>query len=163
MKCKDIERLLIDSSEEDLSAEKLAEIKQHVLVCAKCAHFQKNLKKVRNYIKEMTVPVPSDELVRKIHSACIDKMSNLNAVEKRTSGQNHLKSIPAYMWAALICLIILTVIWIIPLLRDFKLNETLSHQTIIVLSLMIQNAVMLLFSPILIRRYRTKNRTLGFF
>lgn len=161
MKCKEIERLVINLSEEDLSEEEFSEIEQHVLDCAKCARFQDDLKKIRIYLKKMTLPVPSPELVRQTQSMCHAKIRILHEAYMKTVGQNRLKSIPKYLWAALISLIVLTIMWMFPLLRDLKLGQTLSFQAGVVFALMIQNAVMLFFAPILIRRYRLKNQELG--
>ena len=46
MPCQDIERLIIFSSEEDLSVEELSEIKQHVSECSRCVRFQEDLGKI---------------------------------------------------------------------------------------------------------------------
>lgn len=161
MKCKDIERLVIDSSEEDLSAEELSEIEEHVLHCAKCARFQDDLKKIRICLKEMTIRVPSAALIRRTQSICHTKMRTLHAADRRTAGQTNLISIPKYMWVALISLIVFTIIWMLPLLKDIRLNQTLSFETVVVFTIMIQNAVMLFFAPLLIRRYRLKNQGFG--
>ena len=54
MRCKDIERLIIDSSDEDLSAEELRAIEKHVAHCALCARFRDDLEKIRMGVK--TIP-----------------------------------------------------------------------------------------------------------
>jgi hypothetical protein len=47
-----------------------------------------------------------------------------------------------------------------PLLTEFNLEQPLSFQTVAVFFLMIQNAGMLFFAPVLIRKYRSTNRSL---
>jgi hypothetical protein len=69
--------------------------------------------------------------------------------------------IPKYIWAALASLTTLTVILLSLLLTEFNLERPLSFQTVVVLFLMIQNAGMLFFAPVLIRKYRSTNRSLG--
>jgi hypothetical protein len=66
------------------------------------------------------------------------------------------QSIPFSIKAAFISLIVLTVIWTVPLLRELKLEESLSVAAIILMSLIFQNTVMLIFSPLLLRRLRMK-------
>lgn len=161
MKCKDIERLIVDSPEEELSPEKLSEIEFHVSECARCAGFQEDLKKIRLCFKEMTLPVPSAELVKQTQLLCHAKMRTLQASGRKNDVQALLTRIPKLIWVSLFSLIALTLIWIFPLFEDFKLDQPPSFQTIAVLFLVIQNAAMLFFAPILIRNYRVKNHDVG--
>ena len=157
MKCKDIERLIADSSEEELSPEKLSEIEFHVSECARCTRFQEDLKKIRLCFKGMTLPVPSAELVRQTQLLCHAKMRTLHVAGRKNDVQALVTRIPKYIWVSLFSLIALTLIWIFPLFEDLKLDQPPSFQTIAVLFLVIQNAAMLFFAPILIRNYRVKN------
>ncbi len=70
-------------------------------------------------------------------------------------------SIPAYIWLALVSLVVLTVILILPLLKELAAEEILSLQAIVTLSLMIQNAVMLFFSPLILRKFRGRSHYLN--
>ena len=152
MKCKDIERLIIESSERDLSEEELTQIKQHVSGCIQCARFQDDLEEIRIHLKKMKEPFPSVELVKQTQLMCQAQM--------RAPRQIRSTPIPAFIWTAFIFLIVLTVILILPLSKDLILDQTLSLPTVVVLALMIQNAVMLCFSPLLLRKYRSKNQGL---
>jgi len=161
MKCKDIERLIIYSSGEDLSSEELSEIEQHVSECSKCVRFKEELEKIRLCLEEMPTLEPPAKLAKKTQLMCHARMKTLPLHAKRNAAQAILIRIPKPIWIALFSLVVLTVIWIFSLLEDFKLDQPLSFQTMAVLFLMIQNAAMLLFAPILIRKYRVKTQDFG--
>ncbi len=160
MKCKDIEHLVIESSENERSAEDLSRIKQHILHCSKCAQLEDDLKKIRIFLKKTTASTPSEKLVMKTQLMCHTEIQALKAGVNKISALSSSRSIPKYIWAALGSLITLTVIFLSPLLTEFNLEQPLSFQTVAVLFLMIQNAGMLLFAPVLIRRHRSTNRSL---
>lgn len=160
MKCKDIERLIIYSSEEDLSSKELSEIEQHVSECSRCVRFQEELEKIRLCLEEMPTLEPPTELAKQTQLMCHAKLETLPVHAKKNAGQALLTRIPKPIWIALFSLIALTLIWTFSLVEDFKIGQPLSFQTIAVLFLMIQNAAMLFFAPILIRMYRVKNQGL---
>lgn len=160
MKCKDIERLVIESSKDELSAEDLSRIKQHILYCSKCAQLEDDLKKIRIFLKKTAPPSPPVELVRQTQLMCHTEINAFKAGIKKFSGLSSSRLIPKYIWAALVSLITLTVILFSPLLTEFNLEQPLSFQAVVVLFLMIQNAGMLFFTPVLIRKYRSTNRSL---
>jgi anti-sigma factor RsiW len=160
MKCKDIEHLVIESSKDELSAEDLSRIKQHILHCSKCAQLEDDLKKIRIFLKKTAPPSPPVELVRQTQLMCHTEINAFKAGVKKFPGLSSSRLIPKYMWAALIMLITLTVILFSPLLTEFNLEQPLSFQAVVVLFLMIQNAGMLFFAPVLIRKYRSTNRSL---
>ncbi len=160
MKCKNIERLVIESSEDELSVEDLSLIKQHILHCSKCAQLEDDLKKIRVFLKKTALPATPAELVRQTQLMCHTEIKALKAGVEKFSGLYSSRLIPKYIWAALIGLITLTMIFLSPLLTEFNLELPLSFQTVVVLFLMIQNAGMLFFAPVLIRKYRSANRSL---
>ena len=160
MKCKDIERLVIESSKDELSAEDLSRIKQHIQHCSKCKHLEDDLKKIRVFLKNTVMLTPPAELVRQTQLMCHTEIKALKAGVKKFSGLSSSRLIPKYIWAALVSLITLTVILLSPLLTEFNLEQPLSFQTVVMFFLIIQNAGMLFFAPVLIRKYRSTNRSL---
>lgn len=160
MKCKDIERLIIYSSEEDLSSEELSEIEHHVSECSRCVRFREDLGKIRLCLEEMTILNPPTELAKQTQLMCHAKMKTLPVHAKRNATQALLTRIPKPIWIALFSLVALTLIGTFSLVEDFKIGQPLSFQTTAFLFLMIQNAAMLFFAPILIRKYRVKNQDL---
>jgi anti-sigma factor RsiW len=158
MKCKDIERLIIDFKEEELSAEELSAVEEHVERCARCASLRGDLGKIRVYLKRMPRPVLSAELAARTQSMCQVELGSRLLSKAKTNARNHPRSIPKLIWAALFSLTILTSILVLVLLKDFDLKLPLSPQTVVVLTLMVQNAGMLFFAPIMIRKFSSDNK-----
>jgi len=156
MRCKDIERLIIDSSDEDLSSEKLSTIEKHVAHCALCARFRDDLEEIRMGIKVMPKPVLPPDLAQKTRLRCHAEISQQPAAATKIAGLAPSEPIPKFVWAALLPLIFLTVFVIVPVFKEIRLDQTLTFTSVVALTIIIQNAVMLLFAPILIRRYRWK-------
>ena len=160
MKCKDIERLVIESSKDEWSTEELSQIKQHTQHCLKCARLEDDLKKIRIFLTKKADSAPPDELVRKTRLMCHAEIKAVKAGVTKISRLSSYRLVPKHIWAALVSLILLTVVLLTTLLTDFNLEPPLSFQTIVVLFLMIQNAGMLFFAPVLIRKYRSTSRDL---
>lgn len=157
MKCKEIQQWLIDLSE-GLEEDRLSQIEEHVAQCAKCARFEEELKKIRLVIKKTKTPAPSEDVFRRTQLMCHAAIKMSRSAESGFLGRIKAASIPAYIWLVFALLIVLTVIVILPFLKEWASDEPLSLQAVVTLSLMIQNAVMLFLSPILIRKYRMKNQ-----
>ena len=158
MRCKDIERLIIDSSDEDLSAEELRTIEKHVARCALCARFQDDLEKIRMGVKTIPQPALPPDLAQKTRLRCHTELSQQPAATARIGKLIPSDPIPKYVWAALLPLIFFTVILIVPIFKEIRLDQTLTFASVVALTIIIQNAVMLLFAPILIRRRRWKKK-----
>jgi len=154
MRCKDIERLIIDSSDEDLSLEELSAIEEHVGHCALCARFQDDLEKIRIGVKTMPQPVLPPYLAQKTRRRCQAEISQQPAAATKIAKLIPSDPIPKYVWAVLLPLILLTVFVLAPTLKEIRLDQTLTFASAAALTIIIQNAVMLLFAPILIRRRR---------
>jgi len=158
MSCKDIERLIIDSSDKDLSLEELDVLEQHMAFCTNCSRFRENLEKIRVSIKTIPQPTPSPDLVEKTRAKCQAELRTKTADNAGICLKTHAEPIPKYALPVLFSLILLTAFIIAPMLKNIKLDQSLTFPTIVVLTLLIQNAAMLFFSPILIRKYRWKKR-----
>lgn len=158
MRCKDIERLIIDSSDEELNLEELKTIEKHVAHCAQCARFKDELEKIQISIKKMPSPVPEPDLVQRTRERCYAEMSPQQAKDTRITPPLALHPVPKSIWAALISLILLTVLFITPAFKETIEEQTLSFSSLVILTLIIQNAVMLVLTPILLRRYRWKKQ-----
>jgi anti-sigma factor RsiW len=156
MQCKDIERLIIVSSEEELSPEESKVMEQHLEHCAHCARLRDELEKIRLGIATMPKPVLPPDIAQKTWQRCLDEMRLQPAPTKRVFSRIGSYPIPKYVWAALVPLIIFTVLLIAPVIKEIRLDESLTFESAAALALLIQNAAMLFFAPILIRRYRSK-------
>lgn len=160
MRCKNIECLIIDSSEKELSPREKLSIEKHTLDCEACSHFQDDWEKIRLSSKKIRIPVLPAELEKKTRLICQAETSANLKKQKRFSPHLRSGAVSKPLWAALIILIGLTMIFLFPLAKDFRLDQTMSFQTVIALTLILQNAAMLIFSPIVIRKYRSQNHDL---
>jgi anti-sigma factor RsiW len=156
MQCKDIERLIIVSSEEELSPEESKAVEQHLEHCAHCARLRDDLEKIRLGITTMPKPLLPPDLAQKTRQRCLDEIRLQPALAKRVFSRIRSYPIPKYVWASLVPLIIFTVLLIAPVIKEIRLEESLTFESAAALALLIQNAAMLFFAPILIRRYRSK-------
>jgi hypothetical protein len=159
MSCKDIEQLIIDSSDKDLSLEELDIIEQHVAFCTNSARFREDLDKIRASIKTIPQTVPSPDLVENTRVRCQAELRSKAAADIGISPKTHAEPMPKYVLPVLFSLILLTAFIIAPMLKSIKLDQPLTFSTVAVLTLLIQNAAMLFFSPIIIRKYRWKKRS----
>jgi len=161
MKCKDVERWFVAVSEESPEEDKLAQVEEHVAHCAECICFEEDLKKIRLLIQKTKAPVPSEELIDRTRLMCHAAMKTPHSTEIGFISRIKAASIPAYIWLALVFLVVLTVILMLPLLKELAAEDILSLQAVVTLSLMIQNAVMLFFAPLILRKFRGKSHRLN--
>ncbi|MGD8534217.1 MAG: zf-HC2 domain-containing protein [Candidatus Aminicenantes bacterium] len=163
MQCKDIERLIIVSSEEELSPEESRAVEQHLEHCAHCASLRDDLEKIRLGITTMPKPVLPLDLAQKTRERCLDEMRLQPASAKRVFSRFRSYPVPTYVWAALIPLVILTVLLVAPVIKEIRLDKSLTFESAAALTLLIQNAAMLFFAPILIRKYRSQRKNMNGF
>jgi len=160
MRCKDIERLIIESPDEDLSQEELGAIEKHVARCAFCARFQDEFEKIRTGVKTIPQPILPPDLAQKTRLRCQAEISRQSAAATKIAKLIPSDPVPKYVWAALFPLILLTVFVLAPTLKEIRLDQTLTFTSAAALTIIIQNAAMLLFAPILIRRHRWKKHVI---
>ena len=160
MKCKDVERLILDMSEGEENKYKIEEIKHHISHCSKCATLEDDLKNIRDYLLKMPFPIPAEEFFEKTRALCNSEIGKISLPEKRLIRP----PIPKYIWAAFSTLLILTGVLMLPLGIEISVEEPLSFQTIGVLIILVRNLVMLFFAPVLIHkiRFRKKDFVNGF-
>ena len=162
MKCKDIERKIIESSEGLQDSEPLNAIQLHVEHCPKCSHLKEDVESLRILLQRRAEPVLPEDLDKTTYQKCLSEIQSLQKNTQKVKFRQQMQSIPIHMKVAFISLLVVMGIWIFSFLKDFGSGggETLSMPIIFGLFLIIQNAMMLLFTPLLIRRFRSKkNKT----
>ncbi len=162
MRCKDIERLIMASSDEELSPEEVKIVEEHLADCAQCAQLRDDIKKIWMGVKAMPKPVLPPELAEKTRERCYAELKKQFEARKSTLRAS-ASPIPIFVWAVLIALTLLTMFITIPVISEIKLDESLTFKSAAVLTLVIQNAVMLFFAPVLIRKYRSKKQDISGF
>lgn len=161
MRCQDIERLIIDASERGLSQEEIRAIEDHTSSCAKCARFREELASIRACLRNSSRPALPDEFARKTQELCYAEMEPLRGAAQKLEPRIRNHSIPKLIWASLFSLIVITGFLLLPLIRDIELEKTFSFPAVVVLFLIIQNAAMLFFAPVILRKFRSQNHHLG--
>ncbi|NIM89774.1 MAG: hypothetical protein GTO17_02375 [Candidatus Aminicenantes bacterium] len=159
MRCQDIERLIIEYSERKLSQEELGAIEEHLAQCTACTCFEKDFKNIRISLQKMSPLTPPSELERRIRDMCQEELSSRLAAEKQRVSLTHPSHVPWIIWVALVSLIVLTALLLVSLFKNIGLNQPLSFGDAFILAVILQNAVMLFFAPVIIRKYQTQSRS----
>ena len=140
MRCKDIERLIVNASEGGVNQEELRAIEDHVSSCEQCARLHEELEGIRVCLRNSSKPVLPDELVKKTQELCYREMESLRGAPQKSERRIRNHSIPKLIWAAITSLIVITGFLLLPLIRDIELEQTFSFPAVVVLFLIIQNA-----------------------
>lgn len=153
MKCKDIKGKIIASSERLSASKQFHEIHSHVEDCSDCFHLKEDVESLRSLLLRSAPLVLPKELDKNTYLKCRKELHSLQMGERTTKIQQHLQSIPLYMKLVFMALLVLTGVWVVPFFKDFGFSgETLSASTIIGLFWIIQNVMILLLAPLLLRR-----------
>lgn len=151
MQCKDIECMIIDSTERDLSPEERQTLEKHTEGCASCAGFRDDLDRMRLCLSgRMGLCLPS-ELDEETLRRCREEIRAPKPPSKKRVSVN-AGGVPKLIWAALAALIVLTVLFLVPLGREIKAGQAISPLSAFVLMLIFQNVVMGILAPVLLQR-----------
>jgi len=145
---------MLESGERELLREEKLALEEHLESCPGCTAFQSFRGSLRRQLREATGPVLSDELSDSVRLRC---RAELDSLARTRAGQDFRKNpaaVPWPIWAALLVLTGLTVVFLIPGLEQFRRSEELTLGTALVLLVILQNALMLFFAPLLMRRGR---------
>jgi len=151
----------MEASERGLSEEELNAVEGHVSSCPRCARFQEELEGIRVCLRNSSKPVLPDDLARKTRDLCYAEIASLRSAPQKAERSERSRSIPKLIWAAIASLIVITGFLLFPLMRDIELEETFSFPALVVLFLIIQNAAMLFFTPVILKKFRSHNHPLG--
>jgi anti-sigma factor RsiW len=155
MRCRDFERLIIDSKERELLREERIALEKHLEGCAACARFRTFWEGFQKAgLRQSPGPELSSELSEKTRLRC---RAELDSPAARPSARESGARPAAPPWpilAALLVLTGLTVIFLVPGVEAFFKTQKVTVETVLAFFLFLQNAVMLLFTPVLLRRGR---------
>ena len=150
MKCKDIRHWLMDGKGE--SRVLPAQIQNHLSSCSSCARFWENLSFVQKQMDLLPAAALPPELREETHQLCRSVLEGLEDAAP-ASGFNRA-GLPKIIWAAVFLLLGLTAGIVTTLFTDLNLSEGLTPKSTLIVTIMIQNAVMLFFAPVLLRRHQ---------
>jgi hypothetical protein len=161
MRCQDIERLIVDASGGGLNQEEVGAIEAHISSCEKCARLYEELEGIRVCLRNSSKPELPDALAQKTQELCYAEIESLRHALHEAERRIRNHSIPKLIWAAIASLIVITGFLSFPLIRDIELEQSFSFPAVVVLFLIVQNAAMLFFTPVILRKFRSQNHHLG--
>jgi len=154
MKCKQAEKLIIELFESGLDPAIKAELDAHVLDCTKCASFREKLHKIHQAMGAIKHPDPSEILLDRTMALCHDELIKQDKIYVVEKYHPEAVRVPKFVWYAFGMLLILTVAWAIPVLKEVVKSQVITRQAIMVFTVIVQNLMMLIFSPVLLRKLK---------
>jgi hypothetical protein len=146
MRCQDIERLMLESSEKEWTLEEKRTLEAHLESCPDCAAFRDFREDLRVAREKAPAPELDAELVEKVRRRC-----HAELVQK-SSGRP--AGVPLSIWVAFGILTVITLGFFIPQIQEFFATKEFTPAMGFLLAILLQNAVMLFFAPIIMRRHR---------
>ncbi len=154
MRCQDFERLILESGDRELSREERRSIECHLIQCASCNSFREFWLGLRVPIQNFPAADLPPDLDYRVRLSCHDAIRTSGGKRRRAqpAAPRQIAPVPWPIWAALSALTVLTLAFVIPGILEFWQNQKLTPGIILVLVLILQNALMLLFVPVIVRR-----------
>lgn len=155
MNCKQLKKLLIDNAE-DIKSGKDAEVEAHVSTCTECEQFYSSLMSIRDSVNNAKYPVLPNKLANKTLNQCHKKL--LLKKNKNFTSQLWVNyhMVPQIVWIAIAIVIVLTISWVFPRIAEAVKNQNFTYYTGWIVILLIQNIVMLIFTPLLLHQFKVK-------
>jgi predicted anti-sigma-YlaC factor YlaD len=151
--CGDIERLMLGSEGGDLAPGERALVEEHLRGCAQCRDFAADRDLIREEIAAAGWPVLPDELDRRTRR-----------ILRQGEPSPRAAAVPAWLLVAVAVVTIVTGIWLAASLADVTPDMTLADLPLAGLAavfIIIQNALTLLFAPVVLRTIRARRDASG--
>ncbi len=163
MRCQDFERLILESGDRELSREERRSIESHLAQCASCNGFREFWLGVRVPIQNFPAADLSPDLDDRVRLICHDAIRTSGGKRRRAqaAAPRQIPPVPWPIWAALSALTVLTLAFVIPGILEFWQNQQLTPGIALILAMILQNALMLLFVPVIVRRQQWNRLDLG--
>lgn len=161
MRCKAIEKILLEDASEKISPTMQAELAAHLATCEKCAAFKHGLKSIHVAIPEIKSRTPELTLETMTRQACHREMSLREIPAFYRPPKSELLPIPIFLWIGLELLLIISTIWSGSVINLSLNQSTLSFQLILVLVMIFQNILMLVFTPLLLKKQQFPSKKLN--
>lgn len=153
MKCKQCISLVLEQPNRDMSDDESRMLAEHLNRCADCLAFKNELQAVSGLMKAIRAPELSSELDEKTREKCHGALRKAGTIKETAETSPRLFGLPRGILASLFLLVAITLVLVFPTIGELSFKETLSAGEMFTLMLILQNAVMLLFSPVLFRKY----------
>ena len=163
MKCKRVEKLIIEEIQSGLNAKLKSKFEAHLFQCTKCLSFKERYNSLRSGLLNLETPSPSEKLEEQTKALCFDELLKQDEIISFADQKSTANETPLTVWVAFIVLIGLTLIWAFPVLKDYVNDYVVTNHTIYLVMIVIQNILALMFAPILLRSLRLKKITFNYF
>jgi len=158
MKCKKIQSIVIKGGFQNLSAEDDLIFAKHVENCQECLKFQQDFRLMQQSVTILKKPFLSPVIDCETKKRCINELLSEEYFLKNHPVTIKNVKIPKIILAALLILTLLTMVLIASGSVEYFILDSISPGTFFTLILIIQNALMLILSPLLIFKYGKKRR-----
>lgn len=158
MRCRKVEKILLLSEENELSTDEQQKFMIHISSCPQCRRFQERTRLIRMGLGELPDPGLPEDVEDRTRALC-------HSVLKEVSARKGLRTrvqqpVPRLIWGILAAITMLTFVWAWPVLKDLNIEDP-SLKELLVLGIIIQNFMMLLFSPLLLFRHSLERSRIG--
>jgi hypothetical protein len=154
MKCKAIERLILENEERELAGDEKRLVESHLRECARCRAFEAGRRTIREGLKDVwweELPLALDLRTRRL---CLEALGVVPA----ESGQTKRRAkVPLPVIAAAAVFTILATVWLTATLADLTPGENLPTTAWLAIAFVAQNALMLFLTPIILGAGRAAN------
>ncbi|HDT13930.1 MAG TPA: zf-HC2 domain-containing protein [Candidatus Aminicenantes bacterium] len=145
-RCRDIERLMLEAEQRALTGAERRLVEEHTRACANCRDFASDRATIRAGLGTANWPEPPDDLVRRTRR-----------LMRQAGAAKGPAPLPAWVLVALAMVAIATGIWAAVSLADVTADTTLADLPLAARAavfVIVQNAVTLLFAPVVLRAFR---------
>lgn len=146
MQCQDVERLMLESSGRELTREEKRLLSEHLESCPDCTAFRAFRTGLRSSWTDVPAPDLDGALVEKVRRRCHDEI--------RLKSPLRSAVVPLSIWVAFGVLTVITLGFFIPQILDFFTTKEFTPALGFMLVILLQNAVMLFFAPVIMRHGR---------
>lgn len=153
MRCQDFERLILEAGERKLSPEERLASERHLVQCPACAGFRDSWEDLHLSLQKAASPLPP-ALERKVRLACHEELGAGSLQRARSRRARAGVHVPWPIWVALAVLTALTAAFLVPGVGEFLRDQKFTLEAVLVLGIILQNALMLFFAPVILRRRR---------
>lgn len=150
LSCRDVERLIIEGEDRELAADVRRLVGDHLRGCERCRGFAADRGAIRETFAGARWPAPPETLVRATRRRLVEDDPRVRAV-----------AVPAWVLVALAVATIATGVWLTVSLADVGPGTALADMPVAGLAaviIIIQNALMLLLAPVVLRAVRLRRR-----
>jgi anti-sigma factor RsiW len=155
MRCKKIGLWIIAATEGDLPDKAGQAVEEHLASCEACVGFKRDLETLRQRLTALPEPKLSELVAAETRTKCRAALKSDRRLATALAAGWRRLPIPRLIWAVIPVLVLLTAVIMAFGLQELA-EESASLLSAAVLTMVLQNATMLVFAPILLKAWRRK-------